>query len=40
MFGSDLGNVDEALGRFTKEFKKVKSGISGDVDTPITQSQY
>ncbi|MCB2343406.1 hypothetical protein, partial [Clostridium estertheticum] len=38
--GSNLGNVDEALGRFTKEFKKVKSGISGDVDTPITQSQY
>ncbi|WAG63750.1 hypothetical protein LL037_14805 [Clostridium estertheticum] len=26
VLGSNLGNVDEALGRFTKEFKKVKSG--------------
>ncbi|MCB2343362.1 hypothetical protein [Clostridium estertheticum] len=27
VLGSNLGNVDEALGRFTKEFKKVKSII-------------
>ncbi|MBU3218117.1 hypothetical protein LL033_22130 [Clostridium estertheticum] len=27
VLGSNLGNVDEALGRFTKEFKKVKSGV-------------
>ncbi|WAG63737.1 polymorphic toxin type 15 domain-containing protein [Clostridium estertheticum] len=27
VLGSNFGNVDEALGRFTKEFKKVKSGI-------------
>ncbi|MBW9154749.1 hypothetical protein, partial [Clostridium estertheticum] len=29
VLGSNFGNVDEALGRFTKEFKKVKSGIAG-----------
>ncbi|WP_162523163.1 hypothetical protein, partial [Clostridium estertheticum] len=28
VLGSNFGNVDEALGRFTKEFKKVKSGIA------------
>ncbi|WLC72007.1 hypothetical protein KTC96_08490 [Clostridium estertheticum] len=26
VLGSNFGNVDEAVGRFTKEFKKVKSG--------------
>ncbi|WP_206671189.1 hypothetical protein [Clostridium estertheticum] len=40
VLASNFGNVDEAVGRFTKEFKRVKSGIVGDVDTPITQSQY
>ena len=28
VLGSNLGNVDEALGRFTKEFKKVKNEIN------------
>ncbi|MBU3158140.1 hypothetical protein KPL46_25145, partial [Clostridium estertheticum] len=31
VLGSNFGNVDEALGRFTKEFKKVKSGITQEV---------
>ncbi|MBU3202453.1 hypothetical protein LL037_14795 [Clostridium estertheticum] len=32
VLGSNFGNVDEALGRFTKEFKKVKSGGRAELD--------
>ncbi|WP_290442568.1 hypothetical protein [Clostridium estertheticum] len=32
VLASSFGNVDEALGRFTKEFKKVNSGINKRVD--------
>ncbi|MBU3174527.1 HNH/ENDO VII family nuclease [Clostridium estertheticum] len=49
VLGSNLGNVDEALGRFTKEFKKVKKGSAGvgevesrvyDPSKPMSQSNY
>ncbi|MCB2357284.1 NucA/NucB deoxyribonuclease domain-containing protein [Clostridium estertheticum] len=45
VLGSNFGNVDEALGRFTKEFKKVKRGVGGAgkadiVEVKISRSKY
>ncbi|MCB2309438.1 hypothetical protein LGL08_23100 [Clostridium estertheticum] len=45
VLGSSFGNVDEALGRFIKEFKKVKSGVGGAgkadiVEVKISRSKY